>query len=125
MNMKSWRVQERIIDATGSTLVAACAIAFFWLIANGSELARGEVVHLRQVIEKAAADVRVLKDEQTGLRENMMRRQEALKTSGRLPDTAPVESYFQTLSAKASEHGLRVMRHHPVAQPRCRSKKQC
>lgn len=114
--MKSQRVQERIIDAVGSVIVAACAAGFFWSIAGGSELTRGEIAHLKKAIEKASTDVRSLRDRQTRLREVLAQRREALERSGQLPAHAPVEEYFQTLSAQATDHGLRVMRHQPVSE---------
>ncbi len=113
--MQPNRLQERIIDVIGGTVVAACVTAFFWSLATGSDRMRGEITHLTRAVGKASREVSSLRAEATRLREVLAQRREELNANGQLPTHAPVEEYFQALSASATERGLRVLRHNPLS----------
>ena len=109
------RLQERIIDVIGGAVVAACVTGFFWSMATGSDLTRSEIAHLTRAIGKASREVSSLRAEATLLREVLAQRREELDANGQLPTHAPVEEYFQALSAPATDRGLRVLRHNPLS----------
>ncbi len=109
------RLQERIIDVIGGAVVVACVTGFFWSLAAGSDLTRGEIAHLTRAVGKASREVSSLRSEATFLREALAQRREELEANGQLPTHAPVEEYFQALSASATDRGLRVLRHNPLS----------
>lgn len=109
------RLQERIIDVIGGAVVAACVTGFFWSLATGSDLTHGEIAHLTRAIGKASHEVSSLRAKATLLRGVLAQRRSELDANGQLPAYAPVEEYFQALSASATERGLRVLRHNPLS----------
>lgn len=113
--MQSNRLQERIIDVIGGIAVAACVTGFFWSLATGSDLTRVEISRLTRAVGKASREVKALRAEETALREVLAQHRKDLDAGGELPTQAPVEEYFQTLSASATNRGLRVLRHNPLS----------
>jgi len=109
------RVTLRIIDVGGGVALAACAGAFLWAALPREDRGIHEVRALTGIIEKAAQERRNLlatRDRQSRLLEQ---RRAELAESGQLPARAPVEQYFQVLSAMSARNGLRVVKHNPLA----------
>jgi hypothetical protein len=77
--------------------------------------ARREVKRLAQVISEARQDRRALETARDQQRVMLERNEAELAERGHLPDRAPVETYFRTLSAMALEHNVRVVRYNPLA----------
>ena len=113
--MQPIQLQARIIDAIGGIVVAACVTGFFWSLATGSDRTRREIADLTRVISKTSREVSSLRADATHLQDILAQRREELDAGGELPTHAPVEEYFQALSASATDRGLRVLRHNPLS----------
>ncbi len=108
------RLSLGIVDVFGAGVVAACLTGFVWLIAVHNSQTTMEVHRLEQSVRNAQRELRKLHaacDRQSAVLES---HQAELAETGQLPAEAPVERYFQTLSAFASIHSLRVVRHNPL-----------
>ena len=105
---------KRIIDVIGGTVIAACAVGFFWLLAVGSDRTRTEIAQLKRSVSKALAEVRSVQASQSRHEATLREYKSELAVSGQLPTQAPIDEYFRLLSTMATEHGLRVLRHNPL-----------
>lgn len=105
---------KRIIDLIGGTVIAACVVGFFWLLAVGSDRTRTEIAQLKRSVAKALADVRSVQAVQSRHEATLREYKSQLAVSGHLPAQAPIDEYFRLLSAIATEHSLRVLRHNPL-----------
>ena len=107
-----------IIDALGGCLVASFVCGSIWLTMVRNDETATEVRNLARTISRARQDRRTLReafDRQHGVLEDLQTR---LSTDGHLPERAPVEEYFQTLSTIAVNHELRVIEHSPLPSRR-------
>ena len=103
------------IDLAGGVIVSSCVAASFWLIVARAERTSAEIEKASNAIERARDELdrlRIERDRETG---KIRERKAALARSGKLPEQAPVESYFSLLSRLAGDNNLRVVRHLPLA----------
>lgn len=103
------------IDLAGGAVVTSCVAASFWLIVARADRTSTEIQKASSAIERARDELdrlRIERDRETG---KLRERKAALARSGKLPEQAPVESYFSLLSRLAVDNNLRVVRHLPLA----------
>jgi len=109
---RAWSL--RAIDVAGTLLVTVGLLGFLWLTVVRGDDANTEIQELTRTLVEAARNVatlRATRDQQQAVLEE---RRAELAAGGQLPLQTPIEEYFQTLSRLASDHRLRVVRHHPL-----------
>ncbi len=102
-----------IVDVVGGGTVAAFVGVFVWLTLVQSDGTALEVSGLRHAVKAARQDLARTRATRDRLLTELASRQAELAKTGRLPDQAPVDEYFQTLSQLAASHALRVVSHQP------------
>lgn len=112
------QLQLRIIDMLGASIVASCLIGFGWLVTVGNDGTKTGIVTLRRLVQTAGRDARALRLATARQRTLRDATRKELSAHGQLPDHAPIEAYFQALSASAAQHQLHVIRHEPLASRR-------
>lgn len=103
------------VDLLGGSALALCVLAFGWLTMFRGDDVSANNADLTRAIQTAKQDLagdRGVLDRQRVI---LADRRAELASGGRLPDHAPIERYFQTLSSLAAQHRLRVRSHHPVS----------
>ncbi len=103
------------IDFVGACAVSACIFTFGWLTVIRGDEVSARIDDLTQTVQTAKQELVALRGTRDRRRIVLGDRRAELASGGRLPDHAPIERYFQTLSALAIQHRLRVRRHHPVS----------
>lgn len=107
-----------LIDVVGGFLVACCVACLLWLSVFRNRDATTEINELSRMVhsvKQGLASTRHAHKKQTAL---LQEHREELSKTGQLPQTAPVEEYFQMLANLASLHSLDVLRHHPTTSRR-------
>ncbi len=100
------------IDLIGIAVVGALLSGAGWLAIGSGRESSAEFAELTRLVHGARRDARSLRQATQRQRRVLKSRQAALlHEGGLLPTTAPVEDYFQQLSALASDHHLEVLRH--------------
>ncbi|UCE60105.1 MAG: hypothetical protein JSU63_22005 [Phycisphaerales bacterium] len=106
------------IDLTGGSAVACCLLALVWLITVRSDDVSADITQLRQSVQTASQDLAAFRSARDRQQAILTNREAQLSQMGHLPDRTPIERYFQTLSALASQHNLTVRRNQPVSPRR-------
>ncbi|MFQ5591846.1 MAG: hypothetical protein ACE5HE_11835 [Phycisphaerae bacterium] len=106
------------VDFIGGGAVGASLLAAIWIALIRGETVSTEITGLTRTIQAAERNVtrcQGVRDRQHAL---LNSRHQELMTMGQLPEQPPVEEYFETLSAIATEHSLRVRSHLPLSPRR-------
>lgn len=104
----------RAVDVVGGLVLAACVTGFFWLTFVQNDQTKNHIDDLRHVIDVARRDIRALERARAGQNRKLAEHQATLEQTGRLPERAPTEEYFKTLSKLAQQNSLRVIRLNPL-----------
>ena len=104
-----------VIDFLGACAVGACVFAFGWLAMVRGDDVSVEITDLTRVVQAAKQDLATTRSVRDRRRILLTNRRAELASSGRLPDQAPVERYFERLSTLAALHQLRVRSHRPLS----------
>ena len=103
------RVSIPVIDACCAVVCCACVALLASLTVFRDGHADAEVVRLRRGLAASRAD-RVALQRQLDNQDALLRhRRDLIDSRGRLPDRAPVEAFFQTLSTLANTNDLEVL----------------
>jgi hypothetical protein len=97
-------------------LVTISASALVWYTLLREDRTEAEIRELSQRINGVRQETGRLRSEGQRHRAVLATYREDLAETGQLPTETPIEAYFQVLSGLASEHGLRVVRHQPLAE---------
>ncbi len=103
------------IDLLGACALGVCVLAFGWLTVLRGDDVSANNADLTGAIQTAKRDLARYRSVRDRQRVILADRRAELASGGRLPDQAPIERYFQTLSTLAAQHRLRVRSHHPVS----------
>lgn len=107
------RISIPLIDACFAVVCSASIALLVSITVFRDGTADAEVVRLRRGLAASRADQvalqRVFDDQEALLRE----RRDLIDHTGRLPDRAPVEAFFQTLSTLARANDLKVLQSAP------------
>lgn len=113
--MKHRGFLEKIaVDLVGGCLVVGCVSAFIWLIVGKSDLVRIEIQRLSRDVAVSSQGLYQLRAEHQKQKAILQDREALQSRTGKLPDRAPTEGYFQRLSVLSAQHGLKVLQHHPL-----------
>lgn len=113
LSLRSWTF--RLVDVVGAGIVTACALGIISLTMFDQDQVREDVIRLTQSLERARHDHRELLAALSRQRKRYSDCNSQRSQIGHLPEDVPVEAYFQHLSQLALHHGLRVVRHQPLA----------
>lgn len=105
----------RAIDTTGALLLGGCIAAFVWLLFIHGDRYANEVTQLTRTRMDAKQGRIAMAAACDTQHDRLERSRRELSATGQLPDHPPVETYFQHLSQLATQFGLKVYRHHPLA----------
>lgn len=102
-----------VIDLVGGGLLLAWVGAILSMSVLRDDALTGEIKNLRGSIAAARQNLTVVQRKLDASRAQLRENRELLRDSGKLPETAPVEEYFQFLSTMADQHKLRILSHYP------------
>ena len=105
----------RIVDILCGCVVAACVSTLVWYTLIREDRTEAEIQDITGRIHSVRRDTRRLRAEGQRYHAMLATYREELAETGQLPSETPLEEYFQALSALSSDHGLRVMKHQPLA----------
>lgn len=107
-----WRIL--MVDLIGGTIVLSCLGGTVWLTMLRQDHTAAELAQLKRDISVARRALAALRAERDRERVVLRERKRELAENGALPERAPVEQYFQTLSSIARRHHLQVLRQNPL-----------
>ncbi len=106
----------RFVDIIGASLFALCIATSVWLLAFHNDETSKQIGELKAWIRAGQQDAVILQSANTKKKAILASQQTTLAQTGRLPERAPIVSYFRTLSKIAAAHNLQVVQQHPLSE---------
>ncbi len=111
---KQWSLL--VIDLTGSALVVMCFLGILWFTTIRASQHSYEISKLTNIHNSINQQLAHTQNQCEQMRLQLSSIESDTNITGNLPESPPVENYFQTLSLLANKHELRVLRHHPLTE---------
>lgn len=102
------------MDVIGGCITAACLLCMAWILIISTHQTSMEMDQLTKAQRVVHRQLSLLKNECDRKRSLIIQIQSNMDQTGKLPEHAPIEDYFQTLAVLANHHHLRVLRHNPL-----------
>jgi hypothetical protein len=108
----------RFLDLLGGALVAASLGAAGWLAVFGAAETKARVTELSGQVQEAKQSIAGFRAARDRQQAELTTHQLVLAQRGRIPARPPIDEYFGALSAMATQHQLRILRHQPLSPRR-------
>jgi len=103
-----------LIDIAGASLLAAWLFALLSMTVLRDDSVADEIRSLKRSIAETSRSLAVAQSQLDRSRDQLHSNRELLRERGKLPDTAPVDEYFQFLSGIADRHELSILSQIPI-----------
>ncbi len=105
-----------LIDLAGTGLLVAWLFAILSMTVLRDDAIASEIRNLKDSIAQSSQGLAAMQAQLDQSRNQLHTNRDILTKRGKLPETAPVEEYFQFLSEIADQHNLSILNHYPTGE---------